>query len=108
MPLQDLQPQLLALSPAEKAQAIQLLSESLGNAWDGIEKTPGICGGDARIANTRIPIWVLVQAQNLGNSDAQILTNYPTITAIDLSNAWRYAEAHPAEIEQAIAENEAA
>lgn len=108
MPLQDLQSQLLALSPAEKAQAIQLLSESLGNTWTGIEKTPGICGGDARIANTRIPIWVLVQARNLGNTDAQILANYPTITAIDLSNAWRYADAHLEEIEQAIVENEAA
>jgi uncharacterized protein (DUF433 family) len=108
MPLQDLQSQLLALSPAEKAQAIQLLSESLGTPWIGIEKTPGICGGDARIAQTRIPIWVLVQARNLGNTDAEILANYPTINAIDLSNAWRYAEAHLAEIEQAIAENEAA
>jgi len=108
MSLQDLQPQLLALSPAEKAQAIQLLIQSLSDTWTGIEKTPGVCGGDARIANTRIPVWVLVQARKLSNTDAQILANYPTITATDLSNAWRYAEAHPGEIEQAIAENEAA
>ncbi|MCY6494334.1 DUF433 domain-containing protein [Leptolyngbya sp. GGD] len=108
MPLQDLQPQLLALSPAEKTQAIQLLIESLSDTWTGIEKTPGVCGGDARIANTRIPVWVLVRARQLGNTDAQILTNYPTITATDLSNAWRYAEAHLGEIEQAIVENEAA
>ncbi|NEO64576.1 MAG: DUF433 domain-containing protein, partial [Moorea sp. SIO4G2] len=38
------------------------------NIWTGIEKTPGVCGGDARIANTRIPVWVLVQARNLGSS----------------------------------------
>ncbi|GAP99695.1 DUF433 domain-containing protein [Leptolyngbya sp. NIES-2104] len=108
MSLQDLQTQLLALSPAEKTQAIQLLIESLSDTWTGIEKTLGVCGGDARITNTRIPVWVLVRAKQLGNTDAQILTNYPTITATDLSNAWRYAEAHLGEIEQAIAENEAA
>ncbi|GAP99692.1 DUF433 domain-containing protein [Leptolyngbya sp. NIES-2104] len=70
--------------------------------FHGIEKTLGVCGGDARIANTRIPVWVLVQARNLGNTEAQILANYPTISAIDLSNAWRYAEAHLREIEQAV------
>jgi uncharacterized protein (DUF433 family) len=108
MSLQDLQPHLLALSPTEKAQAIELLIQSLSNAWTGIDKTPGICGGDARIINSRIPIWVLVQARTLGNSDAQILTNYPSITATDLSNAWRYADAHSDEIALAISENEAA
>jgi uncharacterized protein (DUF433 family) len=24
----------------------------------GIERTPGVCGGDACIAGTRIPVWV--------------------------------------------------
>lgn len=37
----------MALSAAEKAQIIGLLSESIANTWNGIEKTPGICGGDA-------------------------------------------------------------
>ncbi len=53
----------------------------------GIEKTPGVCGGDARIAKTRIPIWVFVEAHRLRYSDADLLTSYPTLTAIDLSNA---------------------
>ncbi|WP_008311890.1 DUF433 domain-containing protein [Leptolyngbya sp. PCC 6406] len=68
MALRDLEPQLLALNPAEKAQAVQILLQSLGTVWAGIEKTPGICGGDARIAQIRIPVWVLVQARNLGIS----------------------------------------
>jgi len=42
MTLKELEPQLLALNPAEKAQAIQLLVQSLSNAWQGIEKTPGV------------------------------------------------------------------
>ena len=36
MTLQQLQPKLLALSPDEKAQAINLLVASLTNSWPGI------------------------------------------------------------------------
>jgi uncharacterized protein (DUF433 family) len=90
MPLQDRQTQLLS------------------NIWTGIETIPGICGGDARIANTRIPVWVIVQARHLGNTDPEILSNYPSLNATDLANAWTYAAAHAPEIAQAIQENEAA
>ena len=60
MTLKDLEPQLLALSPTEKSQAIQLILNSLLNSWHGIEKTLNECGGDACIRNTRIPDWLLV------------------------------------------------
>jgi uncharacterized protein (DUF433 family) len=106
--LKDLEQQLLTLSPSEKVQAIQLLAQSLSSNWQGIEKTPKVCGGEARIANTRIPIWVLVEARHLGYSDADLLTSYPSITAKDLANAWLYAEAHLNEIELAIERNEVA
>ena len=103
----DLEKQLLALTPAEKAQVIQLLVQSLSNTWQGIEKTPGVCGGDACIVGTRIPVWSLVIDRSLGMSDARILEAFPHLTAADLVNAWAYAAAHPDEIEQAIQENEA-
>ena len=106
MTLKELEPQLLALTPAEKAQAIQLLVQSLSNTWKGIEKTPGVCGGDACIANTRIPVWVLVNARRLGTSEAELLYDYPTLSATDLANAWAYAEAYPDEIAIAISRNE--
>lgn len=106
MTLKDLKLQLLALSPNEKAQAIQLLVRSLSNVWQGIEKTPGVCGGDARIANTRIPIWSLINYRRLGASDARILQDFPHLKAEDLVNAWAYADAHPEEIEEAIRRNE--
>lgn len=108
MTLKELEQQLLSLSPSEKVQAIQLLAQSLGSQWQGVEKTPRVCGGEARIANTRIPIWVLVEARRLGYTDADLLTSYPTINATDLANAWSYAEAHPDEIEFAIERNEVA
>lgn len=108
MTLKKLEKQLLALTPAEKTQAIQLLVQSLSNTWQGIEKTPGVCGGDACIAGTRIPVWVLVEARRVGYTEADLLENYPTIAAADLVNAWAYADVYPEEIEQAIRENEAA
>jgi hypothetical protein len=49
MTMKELPPQLLALTPKEKAQAIELLAQSLRKFWSGIEKIPGLCGGDACI-----------------------------------------------------------
>ncbi|MCC5644090.1 DUF433 domain-containing protein [Nostoc sp. CHAB 5824] len=106
MTLQKLEPELLALTPNEKAQVIQLLAQSLGNPWRGIAKVPGVCGGDACITETRIPVWVLVNAINLGISEAQLLKDYPTLSATDLTNAWVYATVYPEEIATAIKENE--
>jgi len=106
MTIQKLESELLALTPDEKAQAIQLLVQSLGNTWRGIEKTLGVCGGDACIVGTRIPIWVLVNARNLGISEAQLLKDYPTLSATDLTNAWLYANVYHEEIRTAIQENE--
>jgi uncharacterized protein (DUF433 family) len=108
MTLQDLEHHLRSLSPDEQANAIYLLVQSLGNPWRRIEKTPGVCGGRACIAHTRIPIWGLVDAKRSGYSDADLLASYPTLTANDLANAWIYAAAHPEEIETAIQANEAA
>lgn len=88
--------------------AVQLLVQSLGNTWPGIEKIPGVVGGDACITGTRLPVWGLVEYQRSGASDAKILEAYPQLTAIDLANAWRYAEAYPDEIEATIRANEAA
>ena len=84
MTIKQLETQLLALSPTEKTEAIQLLAHSLNQNWRGITKTRDVCGGDACIAGTRIPVWVLVNARNLGISESQLLYDYPTLTAIDL------------------------
>ncbi|MDD1428924.1 DUF433 domain-containing protein [Dolichospermum sp. ST_sed9] len=108
MTLQNLETQLLALSQDEKTRAIQILAQSLGNPWRGIQKTLGVCGGDACIGLTRIPVWVLVNARNIGISEEQLLRDYPTLLASDLVNAWFYASMYPEEITLAIRENEEA
>jgi uncharacterized protein (DUF433 family) len=71
-----------------------------------IEKTPGICGGDARVRNTRIAVWLLVGYRKDGISDARLLEMYPTLTLGDLSEAWWYYAEHHEEIENAIREQE--
>lgn len=108
MTFQELESQLLSLSLADKVKAIQVLAKSLGSHLRGIESTPGVCGGDARIATTRIPVWVLVEARENGYGDADLLTSYPTLTAANLADAWAYAKAFPEEIERTIQRNEAA
>jgi uncharacterized protein (DUF433 family) len=107
MTLKELEPQLLALSDAEKVQAVQLLTQPRAMIDRGIEKTPGVCGGSACVASTRVTVWGLVEASRLGYSEADLLTSYRSITANDLTNAWRYAENHAIEIEMEIQENNA-
>lgn len=106
MKLHDLKPQLLNLTPREKAEAIQFLSQSLVNSWQGIEKTEDVCGGKACIAKTRITVWGLVNARKIGYSEADLLENYPSLSAQDLANAWAYANVFTEEIELDIRENE--
>jgi uncharacterized protein (DUF433 family) len=99
MTLKELKPQLLALSDNEKAQAVQLLSQGKASIIQGIEKTPGVCGG--------ITVWGLVESRRIGYSEADLLISYPTISATNLANAWAYAAAFPDEIEAEIEENNA-
>ncbi|QEH35534.1 hypothetical protein OJF2_40860 [Aquisphaera giovannonii] len=74
----------------------------------GIEVTPGVCGGDPRIAGTRIPVWSLEQGRRLGASEAELLRDDPMLRAAGLVNAWTHVPAHSAEIEAQIRENEEA
>jgi uncharacterized protein (DUF433 family) len=108
MTLQELKNQILALPPTEKAAIIQSLTQSINIGAKGITKIPGVCGGEACIAGTRIAIWLLVEARRLGITEVQLLQDYPHISAADLVNAWIYADAYPQEIEAAILANEVA
>ena len=74
----------------------------------GIEKTQNVCGGDACIASTRVPVWSLEQARRLGFTEDELLDAYPSLKLSDLTSAWAYVETHQAEIEKAIRENEEA
>lgn len=70
-----------------------------------IRKTPGVIGGDACIGDHRIAVWMLVEMRQLGMSDAQVRESYPHVNPSLFDAAWRYAAAHPEEIDRAIREN---
>ncbi|MBD2743709.1 DUF433 domain-containing protein [Coleofasciculus sp. FACHB-1120] len=108
MTIKELENQLLALNSVEKAEAIQILTQTLSNGSQGITKTPTVCGGDACIAKTRLPVWLFVSLRQQGASDAELLKFYPHLSAADLVNVWAYADAHPDEIETALQEQDEA
>ncbi len=104
----EIERELAMLSPGEKAQLLQWIVRDLGQAFPGIESTPGVCGGEPCLVRMRIPVWVLEQMRRRGVSEADILRNYPTLRAEDLANAWSFVRAHHDEIERQIRENEEA
>jgi len=71
-----------------------------------IQRTSGVCGGNARLRNTRIPVWTLVAFHQEGMTDEELLYNYPSLTPDDLATAWGYYEEHQSEIDQAIADQD--
>src|SRR5439155_9841105 len=95
-----------SLSRGEKAQILQMVAKDIGDAYPGIESTPGVCGGEPCIVRTRIPVWLLEQARRLGTSEAEILRSYPSLRAEDLANAWSYVRLHQDEIVERIQLNE--
>jgi uncharacterized protein (DUF433 family) len=89
---------------AQLQQAEVVLAGPNGEAL--IQKTPGVCGGEACIRQTRIMVWLLVALKRVGSTDAELLANYPTLTQRDLDAAWEYQRLNADEINEAIRLNE--
>ena len=106
--LLEVEKQVASLSQSERAELFQRVACQLAGTFPGIESTPGVCGGEACVARTRIPVWLLERARQLGSSEADLLRAYPTLRAQDLVNAWAYVEKHRDELERQIRENEEA
>ena len=105
MTVKELENYVISLNSAEKTELISLLTKTLTNGSLGIKKTAGVCGGDACVGDSRIPVWTLVNYRRLGASDAVILESFPHLTAADLVNVWAYSDAYLEEIEDAIRAN---
>lgn len=75
-----------------------------------IVKTKGVCGGSARIVDTRMPIWLIESWRRLWDKDEifkeAFSTAYPFLTASDLNEAYKYARENKEEIEKEILEND--
>jgi len=106
--LSDFEKLLPSLSPGERAQILKWVVQDLGDSFPGIDSRPEVCGGEACIVRTRIPVWLLEHARRLGITEQALLESYPSLRAEDLANAWAYARSHAAEIEGQIRDNEAA
>jgi len=94
------------MTRSEKARVLKWVVTDLGDAFPGVDHRLDVCGGDARVVRTRIPVWTLVRARQLGLSESKILDAYPSLTAEDLAEAWAYARSHADEIKQQVALNE--
>jgi uncharacterized protein (DUF433 family) len=80
----------------------ELVAESIAEEFLGLERIPGVCGGEPCIVGTQIPVWVLEQARRLGTSEADLLRAYPMLHADDLANVWAYVRSHREEIDEQI------
>src|SRR5262245_10387594 len=69
-----------------------------------IEKTPRVCGGEPRIAGTRIAVRTIVALHRSGRSRAELASDYG-LTADQVDAAMSYAANHGEEIEALIALN---
>ena len=105
--LRDLEKLLPELSPGEKAQILKWVVQELGGAFPGVDSRSDVSGGEPCIVRTRIPVWLLERARQLGASEQELLAAYPSLRAEDLVNAWAYARSHSRDIEDQIRENEA-
>lgn len=85
-----------SLSPDDYALFLSALMTKI------IQKTPGVCGGHARIRNTRIPVWTLISLIQQAMDDETLANEFPGLTEFDLLAARMYYRAHPTEIDGLI------
>ena len=86
-------------SPATEAHVLSL--------DDYIVKTPGVCGGQPRIAGTRIKVkHVYTWVERMGMTPAQVVAEYPHLNRAQVHAALAYYWSHPDEINQDVEDEE--
>lgn len=82
-------------------------TETVPTIAQHIVKTPGTCGGRARIAGHRITVQnIVIEHEEKRRSPADIVAGYPGITIADVHAALTYYHDHRDEIDAEIAESE--
>jgi len=89
-------------------EAIAPPRPSLRTAHPHIVRIEGVRGGEPVIRGTGISVRTIVERTRLGDRPEQIVEDYPYLTLAQVYDALSYYYEHPQEIEQYIAENEAA
>jgi len=67
-----------------------------------VHKDLAICGGDPVIVGTRIPVRLIYQRTQAGDTVEMIRQAYPHLTPAQIHDALSYAYDHLAEVEQEI------
>ena len=107
--LQDVLSKLPLLTPQDRSRVLESLDPQTDETrFPSIVKTPGVCGGSARLIRTRIPVWLLEDLRRQGTDEQEIQRHFPILQDSDLKQAWLYIESHRDEIEKEIQENEEA
>lgn len=70
-----------------------------------IVRTPGVCGGRAHIAGSRVSVRTVAELHRAGESVAEISATYPHLDPAALYDAISYYLDHRAEIETEIRAN---
>jgi uncharacterized protein (DUF433 family) len=87
-------------SPANSAAAVPSLA-------DYIVKTPGVCGGQPRIAGTRIKVkHIFTWVEQMGMTPAQVVAEYPHLTRAQVHAALAYYWSYPDEIHEDMEDEE--
>jgi uncharacterized protein (DUF433 family) len=71
-----------------------------------IESTPGICGGQPRIAGHRIRVQDIVLWTEQGQSPDEIVSSFPQLSLADVHAALTYYYDHRDEIDRQIREDD--
>ena len=73
-----------------------------------IVKTPGCCGGVARLKGRRVPVWLLADWRKQRHSIPEILEFLPDLSSAEVEAAWDYYDRNVNEIEADIRRNDEA
>ncbi|MCI0342548.1 MAG: DUF433 domain-containing protein [Planctomycetales bacterium] len=71
-------------------------------------RTPGVCGGEPRIAGTRIPVRVVEAYRRAGATLKHLGEAFPEVPRAGLRAALRYAATNRTELSRLIRANETA
>lgn len=83
-----------------------MTATALGVSKEHITKTPGVCGGKACIAGTRIAVWIIIARLQTGATPDEIATIYQqSLTIGDVHAAIAYYHDNTDEIEAIFESN---
>lgn len=77
-------------------------------AFAHITCTPGVVGGGPVMRGTRVPVRSIAVIHRLYGDIERVLAAFPRVSRVAAEEALMYYEAHRAEIDRSIRENEAA